>query len=115
VRSFDLQFLAAANFLVNLGWIFVGTLLPTYLIKAHGQSEIEAGFSASLTAAAGMAGCLAGGVATDAIVKRLGLVWGRRLPGMISYGGAALLYAACFTQVDARTIVGLLIAASFFW
>jgi ACS family glucarate transporter-like MFS transporter len=114
LASSDLQFLALANFAVNLGWIFVGTLLPTYLIAVRGQGEVEAGLAASFTATAGMAGCLAGGVATDALVKRLGLVWGRRAPGMISYLGAAVLYAFCFTESDVDRIVSLLIAASFF-
>lgn len=114
VASRDLQFLALANFAVNLGWIFVGTLLPTYLIAARGQGEIEAGLATSLAAAAGMAGCLCGGIATDWLVKRVGLVWGRRSPGMISYGGAALLYAACFMQSEVEIIVALVVIASFF-
>lgn len=114
LASRGLQFLALANFAVNLGWIFVGTLLPTYLITAHGRGELAAGLAASLTATAGMAGCLCGGIATDWLVRRVGLVWGRRLPGMISYGGAAVLYAICFVQRDVDAIVALLIAASFF-
>jgi ACS family glucarate transporter-like MFS transporter len=114
VRSRDLQFLALANFAVNLGWIFVGTLLPTYLIAARGHGEIEAGVAAGMTATAGMAGCLCGGIATDWLVKRVGIVWGRRLPGMLSYGGAAIFYATCFAVSDTGAVVPLLIAASFF-
>lgn len=109
-----LQLLALVNFVVNVGWIFVGTLLPTYLINEHGRSEVEAGLAASFTAAAGMAGSLCGGLATDWLVRRVGLRWGRRLPGVISCGGAALVYCACWPVDDGGTIIALLVVASFF-
>ncbi len=113
VRSRSLWFLMLINYTINVGWILVGTLLPTYLIKVHGRSELEAGFATSLVAAAGMSGCLAGGFATDALVRRLGLVWGRRAPCMIAYGGAAIAYALCFLLDDPRAIVAMLVVASF--
>ncbi len=109
-----LQLLALVNFVVNVGWIFVGTLLPTYLIKIHDFSEVDAGLAASCTAAAGMAGSLSGGLATDGLVKRLGLRWGRRVPGLICCGGAATVYFIVWNLDDARAIVALLIVASFF-
>jgi sugar phosphate permease len=114
ITSRGLQLLSLENFAVNVGWIFVGTLLPTYLIAQHAQSEVQAGLAASLTAAAGMAGCLSGGLATDWLVKRLGLPWGRRLPGLISCGGAAVVYAGCWSLDDPNAIVAALVVASFF-
>jgi MFS family permease len=114
ITSRGLQLLSLENFAVNVGWIFVGTLLPTYLIAQHAQSEVQAGLAASLTAAAGMAGCLSGGLATDWLVKRLGLPWGRRLPGLISCGGAAIVYACCWSLDDPSAIVAALVVASFF-
>ncbi len=114
LASRGLQLLALENFAVNVGWIFVGTLLPTYLIAEHGRSEVQAGLAASMTAAAGMAGCLCGGLATDWLVRRVGLAWGRRLPGLISCGGAALVYGLCWTLEDITAIVAFLIVASFF-
>jgi ACS family glucarate transporter-like MFS transporter len=113
VASRELQLLGVINFAVNVGWIFVGTLLPTYLIQVHSQSEVEAGFAASLAAGAGMAGCLTGGLATDFLVRRLGLTWGRRVPSLISYGGAAISYAICFGLDDVNAIVVWLIISSF--
>ncbi len=113
LKSRSLFALGAINFLINVGWIFVGTLLPTYLMRAHGNSEVEAGFAASLTAAAGMAGCLAGGWATDVLMHRVGLTWGRRLPCMVSYAAAALAYVAVASLDDVRAIVAVLVVASF--
>ena len=113
VRSRSMWALMMINFVINVGWILVGTLLPTYLITVHGQSEIEAGFATSLVALAGMAGCLSGGFATDFLVRRLGLVWGRRAPCVVSYAGAVLSYATCFFLDDPRAIVMLLVISSF--
>jgi ACS family glucarate transporter-like MFS transporter len=113
-RSRGVQLLAIENFAVNVGWIFIGTLLPTYLITVHGRTEIEAGTAASMTAAAGMAGCLAGGLATDWLVKRMGLLWGRRVPGLLCCGGAAVIYAACYGLHEPTAIVWALVLASFF-
>lgn len=112
VASPSIWSLAVCNFCINVGWILLGTLLPTYLIKIHGWSEVQSGFATSLAALAGMIGCLTGGMATDRLVRRLGLVWGRRVPCMISYGGAAITYAACFFLNDPLAIVALLIVAS---
>lgn len=114
ITSGSLIMLSLAMFAVNVGWIFVGTLLPTYLIKVHAWGVVEAGIATSFVAGAGMAGCLAGGLATDFLVKRIDLTWGRRLPGVIAYGGAALLYGGCFAVNDVNAIVALLVAASFF-
>ncbi len=60
-----------------------------------------------------MAGCLAGGFATDLLVRRLGLAWGRRVPCIISYGGAALATSFASGSTIPRAIVALLVIASF--
>lgn len=112
IASGSIWGLAVCNFCINVGWILLGTLLPTYLIKVHGWSEVQAGSATSIAAFAGMIGCLTGGMATDRLVRRMGLVWGRRVPCMISYGGAAITYAACFFLEDPRAIVTLLVVAS---
>jgi sugar phosphate permease len=114
LASGGLQRLALINFCINVGWIFLATWMPTYLIKVHGKSESAAGLLTSFTAASGMAGCLCGGFATDWLVRPVGLCWGRRIPGLISYGGAALGLSACWALDDANVIVALLIASSFF-
>jgi ACS family glucarate transporter-like MFS transporter len=113
VHSRSIWFLALNNYVINVGWILVGTLLPTYLIKVHGQSEIQAGFATSLVAFSGMGGCLAGGFATDLLARRLGLVWGRRAPCLFGLGGAAVTYGICFFLDDPRAIVALLVVSSF--
>jgi MFS transporter, ACS family, glucarate transporter len=107
------QALSVINFCVNVGWIFLATWLPTYLMTVHSCTAKEAGLYTSFTAASGMAGCLCGGLATDFLVKRVGLLWGRRIPGIISYGGAAVGLAGVWTLNDVGPIVALLVVTSF--
>jgi sugar phosphate permease len=52
-------------------------------------------------------------VATDILVRRLGLVWGRRAPALIGYVSAALCYGACYFLAEPRAIIALLVVASF--
>lgn len=110
----SLRRLSVVNFFINVGWIFLATWLPTYLMKVHGVSEQQAGFYTSLTAASGMAGCLSGGFATDWLMARFGLVWGRRIPSVISYSGASIGLGACWLLDDTGAIVTVLVVASFF-
>jgi ACS family glucarate transporter-like MFS transporter len=112
ISSPSIWALAVCNFTINVGWMLIGTLLPTFLIQAHGWSEVQAGFTTSLAAFAGMIGCLTGGMATDFLVRRLGLVWGRRVPCMCSYFGAAGVYAVCYFLDNPVAIVSLLVIAS---
>ncbi|MGD9720965.1 MAG: MFS transporter [Pirellulales bacterium] len=108
-----LLLLSLVCFSINIGWIFLVTWLPTYLIEVHGATRTQAGLCTSLTALAGMAGCLAGGAATDLLVPRVGLRWGRTLPGIFAHGGAALALVGCWFARDAVTVIGLLIVGSF--
>jgi sugar phosphate permease len=109
----SIWFLIVVNFFINLGWVLLGMLLPTYLNKEHGWSLVEAGFAASAVALGGMAGCLVGGIATDVLVRRLNLVWGRRVPCLVSYGGASIAYVCCFAVDDPKALVAILVVASF--
>jgi sugar phosphate permease len=105
--------LSLENFCVNVGWIFLATWLPTYLERVHHVSRVEAGGLSAFTALAGMAGCLSGGILTDFFLRRWGLVWGRRLPGILGCGGAALAYAVALQLHDVRVIIVVLATVYF--
>ena len=113
LRHPSIHLLALIMFSANVGWIFLATWLPTYLMQVHGCSEKEAGLYTSFTAAAGMAGCLVGGLGTDFLLRRVGQRWARRIPGMVSYGGASLGLAAVWSLDDVGAIVTMLVITSF--
>ena len=113
-RRFDLPFRALftsrgvwlmclINFCLNVGWVFLVSWLPLYLIETYGtyvtknlgDREVVAGLMTALTGLAGMTGSVLGGLATDFLVGRFGRIWGRRLPGLC----AGLFVAAAYLVV----------------
>jgi sugar phosphate permease len=92
---------------------FYLTLLPTYL-KNHCQLGTDvAGWLTSLPFAFGVIACLAGGSLSDAIIRRWGKRWGRRLVGMsgLALAGLAILFVP---RVDDTRALGLLLVIAFF-
>jgi MFS transporter, ACS family, glucarate transporter len=120
--------LSAINFLLNVGWIFLVTWMPTYLIEVYrsdldrllgGGSESAdlrttvAGGLTAATALAGIFGNLCGGWWGDRAVARFGLRWGRRATGLAaSLVAASVYFAALFTD-NLWLFVGEMIAISF--
>jgi sugar phosphate permease len=76
----------------NIGWLFLVTWLPRYLIDVHRLPILQRGLLASIPPLVGIAGMLAGGPLTDWLTSRFGLRWGRRLPMMVTRFTAAFGY-----------------------
>ncbi|HTN75283.1 MAG TPA: MFS transporter [Pirellulaceae bacterium] len=109
----NLWLLSCIMFCVNVGWIFLATSQTTYLSSVFKMSLVKAGSYTAFTAFAGMAGCICGGLATDWLVRVLGVVWGRRLPGVIACGGAATMYLVSLLLHTPET-VALVFASVYF-
>ena len=80
---------------------------PTFLVKARGFTEGELRWTAILWVGAGL-GCALGGVASDALVARLGLRWGRRIGGCTALAVAAGGCAILATTTDKPTTIAAL-------
>jgi sugar phosphate permease len=119
---------SAIMFLLNIGWVFLVTWMPTYLVEKHGAALDDlfrdaagggdlrttlAGLLTAATGLAGMAGNLVGGWWGDRSVARHGLRWGRRVTGLVSSGLAALIYLAAQWTDNLWLFVGEMIAISF--
>jgi MFS family permease len=84
---------------------FYQTWFHTFLVKGRGFSEGHLVLSALPYVVAAGAN-LTGGVASDALVRRLGLKWGRRSLGIAGLGSAGLFaIAAMVTQQQLITVV----------
>jgi MFS family permease len=97
--------------LMAFGYYYAGyfflSWFQTFLVKARGFSEKQLLLS-TLPFLLGALGNAAGGFASDALVARLGLKWGRRTIGIIGAGGGALaLVAAILTANSFLTLVFL--------
>jgi MFS transporter, ACS family, glucarate transporter len=91
-------------------YTFFQTWFHTFLVRGRGFSEGSLVLSALPYAVAACAN-LAGGAASDALVRRLGSTWGRRSLGTVGLGGACLfILAAMVTRQQLLTIVFLSLA-----
>jgi len=95
LTNFSLWMSCVAQFFTNLGWLFLVTWLPRYLLEAHHVPIIERGWMSAAPVFVGWFGMLSGGWLTDRLVRGVGLRWGRRLPMSISRFTAMAAYLAC--------------------
>ena len=78
---------------------FFQSWLPIYLMKGRGYDETDLPLSA-LPYLLGAGANLCGGLASDVLVPRLGLKWGRRCIGLLGLGSAALFTVATLLTED---------------
>ena len=91
-------------------YTFFQTWFHTFLVRGRGFSEGGLVLSALPYAVAACAN-LAGGAASDALVRRLGSTWGRRSLGTVGLGSACLfILAAMVTREQLLTVVFLSLA-----
>jgi MFS family permease len=84
------------QFLTNVGWVFLVTLMPKFLSTAKGLDEGASGKMSSVALlAGGLAGMLAGGWLTDSLTRRYGLRRGRMIPMVWSRLAGAAAYLVC--------------------
>lgn len=123
--SKNLLALCGMYVVTNFCWYFLMYFLPGELKAQFPDATKTLGgrvFVALLSGApllVGMAGCYLGGVLSDRYIRRTGdRKWGRRLMGMIGYGGAGLCYflAAGVKLIDPGNLLlfaGLVILMGF--
>ena len=90
---------------------FFQSWFPTYLVKGRGFTETGLLLS-SLPFLVGAGANCCGGFVSDALVRRVGLKWGRRSLGLVGLGGAALLMTAS-AMTDDRLWSLLFLALSY--
>ena len=79
----------------NIGWLFLVTWLPRYLLDVHNVPIIDRGYMTMTPVLLGMIGMFLGGQLTDALAVRFGVKWGRRLPIFYSRLTAIVAYLGC--------------------
>jgi nitrate/nitrite transporter NarK len=114
VSNFSLWMSCVQQFTTNLGWLFLVTWLPRYLLEAHQVPIIQRGWMAAIPVFVGWFGMLSGGWLTDRLVRVVGLRWGRRLPMSASRFAAMAAYLACLFEPSpwAATIAFSIVAFS---
>jgi len=99
----------------NSTLVFFLTWFPTYLVTARHMDYIKAGFMASLPYAAASIGVVAGGVLSDALLKRTGSAnIARKLPVVSGLCLAAVIVAANYVPAGDNVAVTLIMSIAFF-
>ncbi len=106
-RSESVLALMGTAFCYVYVYTFFQTWFHTFLVRGRGFSEGGLVLSALPYAVAACAN-LTGGAASDALVRRLGVTWGRRSIGIAGLGSAGLLTLAVMVTRDQLLTVVLL-------
>lgn len=108
LRSSNLWYIVAMYFAYGYCTFFFVSWMPTYLVKGRGFTE-KGMLLATLPFMLGALATCAGGFSSDALVKRVGLKWGRRTVAVVGLGSAAIFTVAAMLSTNAY--VGLVFLA----
>jgi MFS transporter, ACS family, glucarate transporter len=95
MKSLNMWYSCFSQWGTNVGWVFLVTWLPRYLMDVHNVPILERGTMAMTPVLIGMLGMMSGGTVTDMLAVKLGIKWGRRIPIAGSRVVAMLAYLGC--------------------
>jgi len=107
VTSRSLWLMCVSQWGSNVGWVFLVTWLPRFLVEEHSVPLAERGWMCALPLWIGWCGMLLGGRATDIAVQRIGLKRGRVLPMMVGRFLAGSAYLLCLLHPSPWTLTAL--------
>jgi MFS family permease len=109
LRSPNLWAVLIVAFCYVYPYAFFQTWFHTYLVKGRGYSEADL-FLSILPYLVGATANLCGGAISNLLVRRIGLIWGRRSVGILGLGLSALAaLVVIYTHSRSTTIVALCI------
>jgi ACS family glucarate transporter-like MFS transporter len=100
-----------AQYCINVLTYFFVTWFPIYLVKERGLNILEAGIAAAAPAACGFVGGLAGGFASDLILKRTAsLDRARKIPFVAGMVLATMIVTCVWIEAEWLVIVAMSLA-----
>lgn len=115
LKSRSLLALSMIHFCANWGFYFFIAWLPVYLREGRHFSEHDMKWTISFMFATGLFVVLFGGFLSDSLVRKKGLLFGRRFFGMTILGGTAMaLLITGFTSSNTVVVISLTAAYLFF-
>jgi nitrate/nitrite transporter NarK len=111
--SLNLWLFSFTQFGVNVGWAFLITLFPSYLVEEF-QVPLELrGRMQTLLISVGCLGMVAGGFLSDSLVRVIGLRLARALPiGLALFVGAGLAASVCWAPSAWAAVAALSLMAA---
>jgi sugar phosphate permease len=107
--------LSIMHFCSKWGFYFYIAWLPVYLLEGRHFSEHAMKLTTTFVFVAGLIGIILSGFLSDWLVKKKGLLFGRRFFGVIVLGGtAAALFATSITSSNTIAVISLIVGYFFF-
>jgi ACS family glucarate transporter-like MFS transporter len=97
----------------NVGWVFLVTWLPKYLLDVHQIPLEQRGVMAAVPLFVGWSGMLLGGWLTDRLRSVLGLRWGRVMPIICGRFLGASAYLLCLFEPSVWAMTALFAVVAF--
>jgi ACS family glucarate transporter-like MFS transporter len=113
LRSRSLWLMCVTQWGSNVGWVFLVTWLPRYLLEVHSAPLVQRGLMASIPLWCGWCGMLIGGRLSDAAVRQFGLGMGRLAPLTFGRFSACAAYVYCLTHPSAWSITAAFAVVAF--
>jgi nitrate/nitrite transporter NarK len=107
-RTRNMWFYGGMQFGVNIGWVFLVTLLPTYLNKQFDMPLEERGRMQSIVLVIGLFGMIFGGMFTDLLRAWLGPRLGRSVPLGVALGGCSVAFFLIPTLASVWAVIAAL-------
>jgi sugar phosphate permease len=105
VENRNLQILPLCYFCGMFGWNFFIYWLPIYIQEGLHFSEKKTAMITSFIYTAGAFSALVAGIASDSLVKRIGLKGGRRFVGILSLSIAGTMFFLAAISIDTNSVV----------
>ncbi len=109
----SMWFNGAMQFFTNVGWVFLLTYLPRYLIEIHHVPLAERAKMSMIPTFVAIFGMFLGGFLTDRMAVVMGRRWGRSLPIAVTRFAAGAAYLVCLLQPSPWTAIALLSVTAF--
>ncbi len=104
LTSRSLWLMCIAQWGSNIGWVFLVTWLPRFLLEEHAVPLLMRGWMCAVPLWVGWGGMLWGGRLSDVMVQRIGLRWGRIMPLASGRFVAMTAYLFCLFHPSAWTL-----------
>lgn len=114
LTSGSLALLCSQQFFRAAGMVFFLTWFPTFLQKTRGVSSLESGLLTTIAGVGGVVGSLAGGFASDELLRRTGNArLSRQGIAVVGMGSCALLIVLSYFLTDVRASIGVISLGAF--
>ncbi len=105
MADYRMWLFGGTQFCVNIGWAFLITNLPDFLVSQYSIGPELRGTLSAIPPIFSVFGMLIGGILTDALVRKFGLRWGRSVPITFALVMCSAMYLGCMILPNVYLVI----------